>query len=175
MWYKIDLYKLMVHLLPPILRSKFLVSFLGVLTCPLRRLYNDFVSLRNDVENRMDTTCNVVSLDNALNSAFFLTDSQIYIDTPEETYSSAFYYYAEMQRANILYRLHEGSGFVLMGNGIKNGIVNFTVHVPSFLCTSLESKEQDKYRWKYLAIIKKILKSYKPAGRTFSIDLYDYE
>ena len=32
-----------------------------------------------------------------------------------------------------------------------------------------------EYDWKYLNTIKDLLNEYKPAGRTFSINLYDYE
>ena len=175
MWYKIDFTKLVMQLLPPVLRSRFLSSLLSVLMVPLRYIYARFCNLKDNADNRLNITGNVQYLEKALNDAFYLTDHQIYIETPEEEDASAFYFASEMQRAIILYQLFEGSGFVLMGGGGRRAIVNFTIKVPTFLCTSLVSKEADQYGWKYLSTIKNILKTYKPAGRTFSIELYDYE
>lgn len=48
------------------------------------------------------------------------------------------------------------------------------VHVPTFLCTSTD-KDEDKYGGRNYNEIKNILNIYKPAGRTFGIELYDYE
>lgn len=175
MWYKIDFTKLVLQLLPPILRSKFLTSLMSVLIVPLRYIYGKFCGLKDTVDSRLNTTGNVLYLEKALNDAFYLTDRQIYIDTPEEEESPAFYFASEMQKANMMFLVSEGTGFTLIRKGESRVLVNFIVKVPTFLCTSLESKASDKYGWHFLTIIKNILKIYKPAGRTFGIELYDYE
>lgn len=175
MWYKIDLSKLVVQLLPPILRSKFLAALLHVLTMPLRSLYGRFCELKEDVDNHLNTTGNVQYLEKALNDAFYLKARQIYIETPEEDNVPAFYFASENQAGNILFAEEEEEGFILRYRGESNVQLNFIVKVPTFLCTSLEDAQQDKYGWDYLTTIRNILKIYKPAGRTFGIELYDYE
>lgn len=175
MWYKIDFTKLVVQLLPPVLRSKFLAALLGVMIIPLRYIYGKFCTLKDIVDSRLNTTGNVVYLEKALNDAFLLKDRQIHIETPEEEEAPAFYFKAELQRPNSLYMLSEEIGFVLMNRSESRVKVNFIVMVPTFLCTSVESKVSDHYQWQYLAIINNIINIYKPAGRTFSIELYDYE
>lgn len=177
MWYKIDFTKLVTQLLPPILRSRFLLVLLGILTVPLCYLYAKFCDLKRATDDRLTITGNVQYLEKALNDAFYLKSRQIYIETPEEEGVSAFYFASELQEANALYLQSESEsiGFVLHGRGESRVLVNFVVKVPTFLCTSLETKESDEYHWRYLSIIRNILNIYKPAGRTFSIELYDYE
>lgn len=175
MWYKIDFIKLVVQLLPPILRSRLLTSLLRVMIVPLRYIYGKFSSLKDAADNHLNITGNVIYLEKALNDAFHLTDRQIYIETPEEEDAPSFYFAAEMQKANIMHLLSEGSGFVLRKKGESTVSVNFIVKVPTFLCTSLEAKASDKYGWHFLSEIKRMLNIYKPAGRTFGIELYDYE
>lgn len=51
---------------------------------------------------------------------------------------------------------------------------NFIVHIPTYLCTSLNT-EADEYHGVYLQKIKDIINQYKPAGRMYDIELYDYE
>ena len=175
MWYKIDFLKFVMQLLPPIMRSKLLLAILGVMIVPLRYLYAKFVSLKQTVDDRLNVTGNVQYLEKALNDIFFLDDLQIHIETPEEERVPSFYFGNENQRANIMRTTSEEEGFVLRKNGESGIKVNFKVMVPTFLCTSLESKDNDEYHWRYLMTIRNIIKIYKPAGRTFSIELYDYE
>lgn len=175
MWYRIDITKLVMQLLPPILRSKLLVALVNVLVLPLSYVYERFCSVKNTVDGRLTITGNVQYLEKALNDAFYLKDHQIFIDTPDEEKVPSFYYASELQEANYLYLQSEDIGFVLMRKGESRVLVNFIVMVPTFLCTSLDDKASDKYGWRYLSEIKRILNIYKPAGRTFSIELYDYE
>lgn len=175
MWYKIDFTKLVMQLLPPILRSRFLLALLGILVVPLRYLYAKFCNLRGTVDDRLAITGNVLYLEKALNDAFYLKDRQIFLSTPVEEKTPSFYFSSELQHPNSMFLLTEGTGFLLMKKGESRVKVNFIVNVPTFLCTSVESKASDQYQWHYLAIIKNIINIYKPAGRTFSIELYDYE
>lgn len=171
MWYRVDFIKLAVQLLPPILRSRFLISLLSVMTAPLRQVYGRFCILKDSVDSRLNTTGSVVCLENALNDAFYLTDRQIHIETPDEKDAPVFWFADDIQEPNTMYLLSEDKGFML-----ENVVsANFIVKVPTFLCTSADSRDDDRHEWRYLATIKNILNTYKPAGRTFSIELYDYE
>jgi len=175
MWYQIDFVKLCTQLLPPILRSRFLVALLSVMIVPLRHIYNEFRALKDTVDSRLNITGNVMYLEKALNEAFYLVDRQIYIETPEERETPTFYFATEKSNGNTFWLQSEGDGFILTRKGESKVPVNFIVRVPTFLCTSLETRDADKYGWRFLVMIKNILNIYKPAGRTFSIELYDYE
>lgn len=175
MWYKIDFTKLAVQLLPPVLRSRFLAALLGVMITPLRSVYGRFCTLKGNVGNHLDTTGNVQYLEKALNDAFYLKDRQIYIETPEGEAPPSFFFARELQKASCIYMCSEEKDFVLMNKGEVHVLLNFIVMVPTFLCTSVSSKESDRFHWRYYTMIRNIVKTYKPAGRTFSIELYDYE
>lgn len=175
MWYKIDFTKLVVQLLPPILRSGFMINLLRIMIIPLRYVYEKFYLLHTNVSVKLNTTCNVMYLEKALNDAFFLKGSQIFISTPEEVKDGIFFHLRnEVQPPKPLYRLSEQRPCYLNINGEKTAIVHMIVHVPTFLCTSTD-KDEDKYGGRNYNEIKNILNIYKPAGRTFSIELYDYE
>lgn len=175
MWYKVDFTKLVTLLLPPILRSKLLLAILRAMIVPLRHLYEKFSALKDVVDNRLNITGNVQYLEKALNDAFYLKDHQIYIETPEERERRAFVYFkSEGQRQENMYLKQEGVPFYLIEQGESSVTVNFIVMVPTFLCTSTD-KNKDKYNGRNYKIISSILSIYKPAGRTFSIELYDYE
>lgn len=175
MWYRIDFDRLVAQLLPPVLRSKLLRAMLRAMVVPLRYIYGRFDTLKNTVDSRLETTGNVLYIEKALNDAFYLKERQIFLSTPAEEKTPSFYFSSELQRPIFMYLLTEGKGFILTNKGESRVKVNFVVWVPTFLCTSVEIREEDKYGWRYLAVIKNIIHIYKPAGRTFSIELYDYE
>ena len=173
MWYRIDLTKLVVQLLPPILRSKFLIALLKALILPLAFIYGKLMEHRDNVSEKLDITANVIYLEKILNDAFFLSDLQIYIETQEEDLTN--YWHVKHEDAPCKY-LHKDSktGVILKYKEESSYKDSFVVWVPTFLCTSLDSNE-DKYKGKNLTRIKELLSFYKPAGRTYSIKLYDYE
>jgi len=91
MWYEIDFVKFVVQMLPPLLRSRFLVSFLRVLIVPLRYIHESFLTMKDGTDSKLSITGNVQYLEKALNDAFCLTDGQIRIETPTEKRLPAFY------------------------------------------------------------------------------------
>ena len=95
MWYKIDLTKFVVQLLPPILRSKFLVALLKVLVLPLSFVYDKLMGHRENVFDKLETSANVIYLEKVLNETFFLSDRQIYITSLEEDFSNYWHFKSE--------------------------------------------------------------------------------
>ena len=79
----------------------------------------------------------------------------------------------EMQKDLYMYRRTEKS-VTLKRRGESSYKDSFVVWVPTFLCTS-ENTEEDKYGGRNLREIRNLLSYYKPAGRTYRIELYDYE
>lgn len=175
MWYRIDFTKLAIQLLPPLLRGKFLASLIRVMVLPLCYLYMKFSALKDNADSHLCITGNVIYMEKALNDAFFLTSRQIYIETPKEDDTPPFHFISESQKADVIYRQSESTEYFLYRKGESKVLMNFTVMVPTFLCTSLTAKDNDKFNWQYLSVIRNIIKTYKPAGRTFGIELYDYE
>ena len=172
MWYKIDFTKFCRQMLPPILRSGFLLAIIRAMIVPLKYIYARFRDLKSSVDNSLNTTGHVISLQKALNDAFFLAD-EIFIDTADEKDKCAMYFLAENQPILPMY-FFGGDALYLKENGESGVEYNFTVYVPTFLCTSL-NKDEDKYKGVNLLRIINILDKYKPAGKTYHMELYDYK
>lgn len=171
MWYRTDFMELARQLLPPVLRSKVMMALLKVLVAPLRYLYDLFTSYRTGVTERLDMTANVQYLEKVLNDAFFLKGNQIYIESGEELPRTVFYHENESQAP-----VYVGGVSTLMVRQEDDVPVQdtFFIYVPSFLCTSLTATE-DKYNGVNLRTILNLVNYYKPAGRTYRIEIYDYE
>ena len=173
MWWKTDLLKLSVELLPPMLRGGLTVALLRVLMLPVRHIYAKLQARRKNANQRIGTTANVVSMEKALNDAFFLTDGQIMIESGDADDRVFWHMKADGQEPATLWMKTE-KGTVLKKRGEASYKDSFTVWVPTFLCTSTDSTE-DRYGGRNLRDIKILLNYYKPAGRTYRIELYDYE
>lgn len=171
MWYSTDFMELARQLLPPVLRSRVMMALLKVLVAPLRYLYDLFTSYRTGVTKRLDMTANVQYLEKVLNDAFFLKENQIYIESGEELPRTVFHHVSESQAP-----VYVGGVSTLMVRQEDDVPVQdtFIIYVPSFLCTSLTAAE-DKYNGVNLRTILNLVNYYKPAGRTYRIEIYDYE
>lgn len=172
MWYRIDLKRLAVQLVPPVLRSGFFVAMLKVLVTPLVHICNRMIGLYESVSDKLNITANVICLEKLLNDSFFLAEHRIYIESLEEDVSSCWHFKKEKAPARFLHM--KNGGIILKFKGESSYKKSFTIYVPTFLCTSLDSGK-DKFEGKNIAKIKELMAIYKPAGRTFSITLYDYE
>lgn len=173
MWYNIDFIRFVRQLLPPVLRGTVMIALLRVFIHPLRYLLDRFLSYRNGVSDRLNVTANVQYIQKALNDAFFLTDKQIYIETPEDERGLFLYFQKEGQPACPFYP-PGGTPVHLKGLDDSPTMDTIVIYLPTFLCTSLDA-EEDRYKGKNLQIIYNLLNYYKPAGRSYRIELYDYE
>ena len=150
-----------------------MMSLFRVFITPLRYLYDKFLAYKDGISSRLNITANVQYIQKALNDVFFLTDNQIYIETLEEKCIPAFYFQKENQPANYFYKTGD-TPFYMRQPDEDSSIETFIVFVPTFLCTSLDASN-DKYKGKNLESIYNLLTYYKPAGRMYRIELYDYE
>lgn len=175
MRYRCDVYRLAVQLLPPVLRGAVLVALLRVLVSPLRRLYGLFAAYQDATAARLDITANVIYIQKALNDAFYLDNGQIYIVSAFVSGDSGVLrLMSEGQRPPYL-RLHgEGAAYYFRRPGEARPDKNFYIHVPTFLCTSLDPAE-DRYKGVCLRRVRELADYYKPAGRSYGIILYDYD
>lgn len=162
MWYKFDPFKFASDMLPPILRSKVLLAILRAILTPLRRLLDRFSRFRGDVHRRINTTGQTYSLEAALNNKYQLSRGTIYITDTDD--KQLYLYFTSEGRTPVHLRLPKEPQDPLF-LGYKNEgkhSADFIVHVPSFL----RGEEEE---------IRRLITYYKPAGRTYKIEFYDYE
>lgn len=172
MWYDIDFQKLCRQFLPPVLRSKHITALINVMIVPLVAIYTQFRSLKALTDNRLNITGHVFPLETAMNTACDTTD--IYIESTLEDLGVALWWQREGVEPTYFVKESEGQeGVIMTFSAEKEQDKNFVVYVPTDRCTSLESQKLDEFDWYYLTKIKNILDSYKPAGRTYRIELYD--
>ncbi len=169
MWYDVDFTRWAVQLLPPILRSRVLVALLRIIIIPLAYLHRLFTDYRKKVADRLDVTASVQDIERALNRRFFLRNRQIYIESESDDRHPCLYFQAEGKPPTFL-----NPRMTLWMDGEVPSKPNFTIFVPSFLVSSLNS-EEDHHKGRHLAEIIRIVELYKPAGRRYHINIYEYE
>ena len=169
MWYDVDSTRWAVQLLPPILRSRVLVALLRILIIPLAYVHRLFTEYRKKVADRLDITASVQDIERALNRRFFLRNRQIYIESESDDRHPCLYFQAEGKPPTFL-----NPRMTLWMDGEVPSKPNFTIFVPSFLVSSLNS-EEDRHKGRHLAEIIRIVELYKPAGRRYHINIYEYE
>lgn len=171
--YRVDFIRFALQLLPPILRGGVLMALLKVMVLPVRHVYDAFVAYRERTNSRLYMTGNVIFLQKVLNDEFRLSDNQIFIETPEVVAATVMFLKCEGQEPWYV-GLDYGKALLLSFPDEMPMRENFVLHVPTFLCSSLNEGE-DEYGGVNLRRIKKLLDYYKPAGRWYRIELYDYE
>lgn len=169
MWYDVDFTRWAVQLLPPILRSRVLVALLRIIIIPLAYLHRLFTEYRKKVAERLDITASVQDIERALNRRFFLRNRQIYIESESDDRHPCLYFQAEGKPPTFL-----NPRMTLWMDGEVPSKPNFTIFVPNFLVSSLNS-EEDRHKGRHLAEIIRIVELYKPAGRRYHINIYEYE
>lgn len=169
MWYNVDFDKWAVQLLPPILRSKVLVVLLEIMLIPFVQIHAQFMRYRAIIAGRLNVTASIQDIERILNATFFLKSSQIYIEDINDDSKSVIYFSREGQSGVFVNPL-----LTMWYPGEVPDKPNFIVHIPNFLCTSL-NKAEDKYKGQLLTTIINLIEYYKPAGRRYAIRLYDYD
>lgn len=162
MWYRFDPFRFAEEMLPPLLRSDVLLAFLRAMLRPLRSLLERFTSYREAVRIRLNTTGQTFSLEGALSEKYHLPAGVIYITDTDD--KQLYLYFTSERRTPVHLRLPKEPQDPLF-LGYKNEgkhSADFIVHVPSFL----RGEEEE---------IRRLITYYKPAGRTYKIEFYDYE
>ena len=104
MWWKVDMVKMAVQLLPPVMRGGLTVALLKVLTLPVRHIYEQLTARRKNADMRLNTTANVMYIEKALNEAFYLKERQIWIESTEAEDVVFLHRRDEMQKDLYMYR-----------------------------------------------------------------------
>lgn len=159
MWYKIDINRFGVMLLPSALRRSRMYAFLKVLFCWFEKLQSEFNEYREDASKRLGLNGQVIYIEKALNDYFGFESKEIYIsDVP--SIQRTFYVPNDRDTVHIYDR--NSLKVVYLPNGSENAQLKFIVNVPSIL----EDRIED---------LRNIIDFNKPAGRIYTINFYDYE
>lgn len=159
MWYRIDIFKFSAMLLPPVLRKSRIFALLKVLVCWFAQLQREFLVYREDARQRMALNGQVIYIEKALNDYFLLQNPDIYI-SDISSFQRTFYVPQDENTAHIYDR--DSLKVTYLSNGSENAQLKFIVNVPSYLADRIQD-------------IRNIIDYNKPAGRTYTINIYDYE
>ena len=162
MWYRFNPFRFAEQMLPPLLRKPVLLALLRAMLRPLHSLLDRFATMREQVRIRLNTTGQTFSLEGALNEKYHLPRGAIYLTDTED---KRLYLYFQREGRSPWHLRKAGEvdemTYLSFANEGKHE-PDFIVHVPNFLRT--EEAE-----------IIRFITRYKPAGRTYKIEYYDYE
>lgn len=160
-WYRINYKRLVLLLLPTMLRKPVIAAFLEAMTTPVSGLYTRFLSFTDDVRYRLNHNSQVCYLEAVLNDAFDFTERRIYI-TDAEILEWTRFLWLESEDKPVM--LETGEIFILNSERfIGADSLDFVVNVP----VSLNLSENDYNRMHAL------LRYYKLASKRYNISLYE--
>jgi len=172
MWYKIDVVKFAMQLLPTMMRGRVLMALIKIMASPLSDLQERFISYKNIVSSRLNNTAQVQSIQKVLNDAFYLHHDEIFISTEEEERFIPLYYNDEKKDPKYVNMEVDSCSLRLRYKDEISVRENFVLNIPTSLCTSI-NPDEDAYSGTYLQTILNLLNYYIAAGRTYRIKLYD--
>lgn len=156
MWFNFDILKFALKLLPPVLRRGRLFSFLRVLLMPLVNLHTTIMEYVRECEDNIRINGQVIYIEKALKDYFLLDNDDIYIteyssiSMPVYFRNSPPYQYISNDADNPLY----------ISNETVNSQLRFIVNVPAYLSERID-------------VIESIIEFNKPAGRQYTINIYE--
>lgn len=153
-WYQFDIMKFAEDMTPPLLRNGLLMAFIRVLLRPLVRLVREFQDLRAQSNKALLPSGQVRAIEGAIVDKYHLHSGDVYITEPED-------------KTLYLYYVRESAGALELPKTLYYGNENpnktdFTIHLPDHL-------ENDKDE------IIRLIELYRPAGRKYTIQYYNYE
>lgn len=169
-YFKIDLNKLVVELLPPFLRKPVIVAFLIVLTSPLISIYLLFVALRRSTKYKLNHNGQVCYLRKVLNDRFDPQLRRIVIDDVERFLPV---YIFTKSEDNPVY-IYEDSGdakpkYLYPDFQINDSsLADFLVKIPADVWNSQKTETESGLRFYR---IEQVLNEYKLASKQFKIIL----
>ena len=162
MWYNVDIYKLGAYLLPPFLRKKRMYAFLCVFLYPFYWLCKMFKDYRKTSLQKLNVNGQVAYIEKMLNDEFELENRELYMTDSDALKPNVADMYRDPSVTMTIYPESSEEKLYLESGDESIKSEDYIVNVPSFLADKLE-------------VIKTIVEYNKPAGRTYKINLYDYE
>ena len=162
MWYKIDIIKYGLLLLPPFLRKQRLFAFLNVLLLPFQELMSRLDNYRKECDDRLNINGQVIYIEKALNDYFLLSYKDIYITEKSlDDIAPVIYLFNDAEPA-VYFFDDDSQNVTYLTEGDVNTSMEFIVNVPSYLESQLDE-------------IRNLVEFYKPAGRSYKLNIYPYE
>lgn len=164
--YDVDFQAFVRQMLPPILRSSLLEKVLTAMAVTMTFLWTQMRTWMAGVNRRLHTTANTQYIVKALNYEFGLEYGRIFIEEPDESdpTETIMWFESEGQAPKYL-------PFTLFYQDEASAKDAFTVMVPSSIVTELPPTTEPSMSNLYK--IETILQTYKPAGRTYKIAIYE--
>jgi hypothetical protein len=133
--YRVDFPRLVVLLLPALLRRPRQVAWLQWLTTPIRSLYDRFVPYEADVRRELSYDSRVLLFEKALNDRFDPAARRIYITNSDVELEPVYVnFMTEGQTNPVAHFQDEGAPPLYLYRWVEfSGVADFIVHVPSIL------------------------------------------
>ena len=162
MWYNVDIYKLGAYLIPPFLRKKRMYAFICAFLAPFYNLCKIFKDYRKASLQKLNVNGQVIYIEKRLCDEFELEYRDIYITDSDSLKSNIADMYSDASVTMAVYSKNSSDKLYLESGDVSAKAEDYIVNVPSFLSDKIE-------------VIKTIVEYNKPAGRTYKINLYEYE
>lgn len=162
MFYRFDVNKFIIQLLPPILRKKSIYAFLRCMVFPLQQLMQVFSAYRDGVVRQLASCSFENALERFLNGIFFFEYKAIYItDVLKEKAYLSFQEEAQADAYMSYQTETPATAFELSSINPDEYVGLFIVHVPAAL------SDAD------IATVRSWVNFYKMAGTEFIIEQYE--
>ncbi len=167
--YQFSFFTIVLSYLLPAVRNAFHNAWLQAVITPLEELKNVFLSWKEDVDVRANTTFQVISIEKILNDRFNTTNpvQMIFIKDVGDIIQPTFLFFdAEAQDKVYLYFDSENQPKTyLFFNSEFTSQPDFIVYVPDPIYTDMVADGS-------INLMKKLINTYKMAGKSYQINPY---
>lgn len=159
--YTINYRKLVVWLVPQLLRKARMVAWLMALVSPMVWIYNQLLGLRKIILYKLTITPQVVYLEKMLNDRYDTSDRRIYINDGQEYTSLPVFQREEAKPVFMFRKTEEGVLQTLLYTKSETAqfTYDFIIHIPVFV--SFDVNE-----------LTALVNSYKLAGKSYKIQIH---
>lgn len=183
MKYNTNITRLAISLMPSTLRQPVATRLAMALVTPLHHAMQQLKDIRTSAQNSIMPNSSILLLEDMLNRRFHFTDRQIRITTHEGDPNAGlhlWYHKDEVGAAPVVMYYDEedeedekAQPVYLIHTDEQSVMHTVIVSIPSFLVSSTDTT--DTAERATLRIINETMKTYKPAGKAYLINIYDYD
>ena len=177
MKYNTNITRLAISLMPSTLRQPVATRLAMALVTPLHHAMQQLKDIRTSAQNSLMPNSSILLLEDLINRRFHFNDRQIRITTHlgDPTAGTHLWHYKDETDAKPVFMYCDGEQqpVFLIHTDEQPVMHTIIVSIPSFLVSSTGTT--DTAERATLRIIDEIMKTYKPAGRTYIINIYDYD
>lgn len=162
MFYRFDVNKFIIQLLPPVLRKKSIYAFLRCFLYPLQQLQSAFEAYKQGVDRQLASCSFENYLERFLNGIFFFDYRAIYITDVEKERAFLAFSNEAVDPVYLSYQSESPSSALRLSSTDPDEITgSFIVHVPAAFSAA------------DIATVTRWVNFYKMAGTEFSVQTYE--